>query len=90
MSYLAIILLAIALSIDACIVSLSYGLTFSENRTKNALLLASCTGLFQGLMPMVSYFLTGFIKSYVEPYAGLIVFLIFMYLGLKFCAFACF
>ena len=83
MSYLAIILLAIALSIDACIVSFSYGLTFSENRTKNALLLASCTGLFQGLMPMVSYFLTGFVKSYVEPYAGLIVFLIFMYLGLK-------
>ena len=63
--------------------SFSYGLTFSENRTKNASLLASCTGLFQGLMPMVSYFLTGFIKSYVEPYAGLIVFLIFMYLGLK-------
>ena len=83
MSYLAIILLAIALSIDACIVSFSYGLTFSENRTKNALLLASCTGLFQGLMPMVSYFLTGFVKSYVEPYAGLIIFLIFMYLGLK-------
>lgn len=83
MSYLAIILLAIALSIDACIVSFSYGLTFSENRTKNALQLASCTGLFQGLMPAVGYFLTGFIKSYVEPYAGLIVFLIFMYLGLK-------
>lgn len=83
MSYLAIILLAIALSIDACIVSFSYGLIFSENRTKNALVLASCTGLFQGLMPIIGYFLTGFVKSYVEPYAGLIVFLIFMYLGLK-------
>ena len=83
MSYLAITLLAIALSIDACIVSFSYGLTFNENRTQNALLLACCTGLFQGLMPIIGYFLTGFIKSHIEPYAGFIIFLIFTYLGLK-------
>ena len=83
MSYLAITILAIALSIDACIVSFSYGLTFSENRNKNATQLACCTGLFQGIMPVIGYFLTGFVKSYIEPYAGLIVFCIFTYLGLK-------
>lgn len=83
MSYLAIILLAIALSMDACVISFSYGLTFSENRTKNALQLATSTGLFQGGMPIIGYFLTGFVKSYIEPYAGLIVFVIFTYLGLK-------
>ena len=83
MSYISIILLAIALSIDACVVSFSYGITFTEKRLKNSLSLAICTGLFQGIMPTIGYYLTGFVKSFIEPYAGLIVFLIFTYLGLK-------
>ena len=58
MSYISIILLAIALSIDACVVSFSYGLAFTENRFKNAIRLAACTGLFQGLMPVIGYYLT--------------------------------
>ena len=49
----------------------------------NALSLAICTGLFQGIMPTIGYYLTGFVKSFIEPYAGLIVFLIFTYLGIK-------
>ncbi len=84
MSYISIILLAIALSIDACAVSFSYGLIFTKKRFKNAMLLACCTGLFQGIMPVIGYFLTGFVKSYIEPFAGWIVFLIFIYLGGKF------
>ena len=84
MSYFSIILLAIALSIDACVVSFSYGLAFTENRFKNAIRLAACTGLFQGLMPVIGYYLTGFVKSFIEPYAGFIVFAIFTYLGVKF------
>lgn len=83
MSYISIILLAIALSIDACVVSFSYGLAFTENRFKNAIRLAACTGLFQGLMPVIGYYLTGFVKSFIEPYAGFIVFAIFTYLGVK-------
>lgn len=84
MSYISIILLAIALSIDACVVSFSYGLAFTENRFKNAIRLAACTSLFQGLMPVIGYYLTGFVKSFIEPYAGFIVFAIFTYLGVKF------
>lgn len=84
MSYISIVILAIALSIDACVVSFSYGLTFTENRIKNSIRLAVCTGLFQGLMTILGYFLTGFVKSFIEPYAGFIVFAIFTYLGIKF------
>ncbi len=84
MSYFAIFLLAVALSIDACVVSFSYGLTFIHERLKNALMLASFTGFFQAFMPVIGYFLTGFVKSFIEPYAGFIVFAIFTYLGLKF------
>ena len=84
MSYIEIFLLALALSIDACVVSFSYGLTFTQNRFRNATLLACCTGIFQGIMPFWGYFLTNFVKSFIEPYAGLIIFIIFTYLGIKF------
>ena len=84
MSYLSIIILAFALSIDACVVSFSYGLKFNHKKLKNALLLSSFTGIFQGLMPVAGYFLTNFIRVYIQPYSNLIVFLIFSYLGFKF------
>lgn len=84
MTYFEIFLLALALSIDACIVSFSYGITFKENRLKNSLLLAGFTGIFQGLMPCVGYFLTSFVKTFIAPYADWIIFTIFLFLGLKF------
>ena len=84
MSYLAIFILALALSIDACVVSFSYGLKFDEKKLKNALLLSSFTGLFQAIMPVFGYYLTNFVKVYIEPYSKFIVFFIFVYLGIKF------
>ena len=84
MSYSAIFLLSLALSIDACVVSFTYGLTFNSNRMKNALSLALCTGFFQGIMPAIGYFLTGFVRNFVSPYSNFIVFVMFTYLGIKF------
>ena len=84
MSYFSIFILAFALSVDACVVSFSYGIKFDKQRLKNALLLSSFTGLFQGLMPFIGYFLTNFVREFIYPYADLIVFLIFSYLGFKF------
>ena len=46
MSYLEIFLLALALSIDASVVSFTYGLTFEREKFKTALQLASFTGFF--------------------------------------------
>ena len=84
MSYLSIIILALALSVDACVVSFSYGLKYDNERIKNAFLLSSFTGVFQGLMPVIGYFLTNVVREYIQPYSSLIVFLIFTYLGCKF------
>lgn len=84
MSYFSIIMLAFALSIDAFVVSFTYGLKYDEERLKNSFLLASFTGVFQGLMPVISYYLTNFIRIYIQPYSGMIIFLIFTYLGFKF------
>lgn len=84
MSYFSIFILAIALSIDACVVSFSYGLKYDKERLKNAFLLSSFTGVFQGIMPVIGYFITNFVREYIYPYSSLIVFLIFSYLGYKF------
>lgn len=84
MTYVEIFLLAFALSVDACIVSFSYGLAFSQKCLKTALMLALFTGSFQGIMPVVGYYLTSIVKSFIAPFAEIIVFTIFLFLGVKF------
>ena len=35
-------------------------------------------------MPVIGYYLTSFVKSYIAPYASIVVFTIFVFLGAKF------
>ena len=84
MSYSDIILLAIALSIDAMVVSFSNGLIFTRNKRINSLILAFSVGFFQFLMPIIGFFLALSLSKYVEPYDHWIVFAIFTLLGAKF------
>lgn len=84
MNHVKIILLAIALSIDAFVVSFAYGLMFEKHRVKNALLLSGFTGTFQGIMPVIGYFLIYFIQDFISPVSKILVFAIFMILGLNF------
>lgn len=86
MSLIEIILLAIALGVDCCVVSFSQGLIFKTNRFKNSLLLAFTMGMFQGFMPCIGYTGAGVIYRYVAPFSSLLVFLIFLILGIKFIA----
>ena len=41
-------------------------------------------GLFQGGMPLIGYYPTGLISNYLMKYSAVIVFAIFLVLGLKF------
>lgn len=84
MNTLDILILAIALSIDACVVSFSNGLIFTQNKRVNSLMLALAVGFFQFLMPVVGYFGAQTVSKYVEPYSRWIVFGIFVLLGAKF------
>lgn len=84
MSIIDIFILAIALSIDACVVSFSNGLVFTHNKRINSLMLALSVGFFQFLMPVIGFFLAQSVNKYVEPYDHWIVFGIFVLLGAKF------
>ena len=84
MNLTEIILLALALGIDCFIVSFTQGLVFSENKKRNSFLLAFTMGLFQGGMPLISYYPTGLVCDYLTICSGWIVFAIFTTLGAKF------
>lgn len=84
MNILDVVILAIALSIDASVVSFSNGLIFTQNKKINSLMLACSVGFFQFLMPVVGFFTAQTVSKYVEPYDHWIVFGIFVLLGAKF------
>ena len=84
MSNIEILVLAVALAIDAMLVSFSYGLVINKKKFLNAFLLAFAFGFFQFLMPVVGYYLTGIFYDKLAFYSKWIVFFIFMFLGLKF------
>ena len=84
MNIYEIIILSVALALDALIVSFSYGLIINANRTRNALLLGGAFGFFQFLMPLLGWLFTGTVYSYLENFSKWIVFIVFFALGCKF------
>ncbi len=84
MHWADIFLLAFALSVDACVVSFSYGIKGLAKPFKSSILLALFTGFFQAAMPYLGGICTSCIRCYIEPYAKWIVFAIFLYLGINF------
>jgi len=84
MTNIDIFLLAIAMSIDAMVVSFSQGLIFKTNKCKNSLLLAFFFGFFQFFMPILGYFLTTGVYKYLQNIDNYIVMAIFLVLGVKF------
>lgn len=91
MPIVEILFLAVALSIDASVVSFSQGLVFSENKRKYSFILAFFVGAFQTIMPIIGWFIAKGIYKYVEAFDHWIAFVIFLILGLKFIkdAFEC-
>jgi putative Mn2+ efflux pump MntP len=84
MLFIEILFLAVALSIDASVVSFSQGIIFTENKRKNSFYLAFWVGLFQAIMPIIGWFAAKSIYGYVEKFDHWIAFTIFLILGIKF------
>ena len=84
MSYLSLCILAFALSVDAFVVSFSYGLKYKEQNFGTASSLGLFTGCFQAMMPILGYYLTELVKAGINQYAELIACAIFCFLGIKF------
>ena len=65
-----IILLGIALSMDAFAISVTYGLVYQNITKKRALFIALVFGVMQGLMPLIGYWLVELVEFIVGNAAG--------------------
>lgn len=83
MSILEIIILSVALAMDAFAVSICKGLSVKEIKTKHMLLAGIWFGGFQALMPVLGYACgTGFAKV-VDKYDHWIAFIILLIIGVQ-------
>lgn len=84
MSSIEIILLAIALGVDCCIASFSQGLLLKEKKEATSVLLAITMGGFQSLMSAIGYLFAFVVSGLVQDITHLLVFVIFLILGINF------
>ncbi len=78
-----IVLLGIALSMDAFAVTISNTFVYQNNSKARALLMPVAFGLFQGLMPCIGFFLGHLVSAVISQYAGIITFAILGFIGAK-------
>ncbi len=76
-----LILVAIGLAMDSVTVSISCGLILINYSHKNALRIGLYMGVFQGLMPVIGFFLGNSFKSHIEDIDHWIALIILSLLG---------
>jgi manganese efflux pump family protein len=80
---LEVLILAVALSMDAFAVSVGLGSKNAKNTRTLALLASIYFGLFQGLMPLIGYVGGKGVFGWVESYAHWIAFFLLLLIGGK-------
>lgn len=78
-----VIILALALSMDAFAVSIGLGAKHTHKTTSLALKAGLYFGFFQGLMPLIGYIGGKGVFSWVEAYSAWIAFLLLLFIGGK-------
>lgn len=78
-----VIILSIALSMDAFAVSIGLGSKHTKSTKSLALMAGLYFGLFQGLMPLIGYMGGKGVLGWLESYATWIAFLLLLLIGAK-------
>lgn len=78
-----ILLIGVALSMDAFAASLTDGMTEPKMKIRKVLLIAGLFGLFQGLMPLIGYYCGYAFSSLVEKIAPWLSFALLAFIGGK-------
>lgn len=77
------IVLGIGLAMDACAVSMANGFAEPKMKLRKVILIALMFGIFQGVMPLIGYFIGYTIIGYIEKYIPWIALLLLGFLGGK-------
>lgn len=83
MTITELVLLGLALSMDAFAVTISNTFIYQGNSRARNILIPIAFGLFQGLMPRVGYVLGRLVSDVISQYAGIITFAILGFIGAK-------
>lgn len=83
MELLAIIAIAVSLSMDAFAVSVVTGAAYKELHVRHTLRMATFFGGFQAFMPAVGYLAGLTVRKYVEDFDHWVAFVILLVIGLK-------
>ena len=84
MGILDIILIAIALSMDACVLTIANNSLYGKSLSpKKRWLMPIMFGLFQGIMPLIGYFLGSTFASFLQNYSGFLTASVFYALAIK-------
>lgn len=84
MEYLEIILIGVALSMDACAITIANCATHKKNLNgKKEWLMPIAFAFFQGLMPLIGYLLGSLFAEYVAGVSKFITAGIFLFLAIK-------
>lgn len=77
------ILMGIGLAMDACAVSMANGLKYPKLKLNKILLLSIMFGLFQGLMPLLGYFIGSAILSKIEWLIPIVAIVLLSFVGIR-------
>ena len=83
MSLAELVLTAVALSMDALAVSVTYGMTMKHWDVGKAVRVAACFGAFQALMPALGWLAGMSVRDYIEAVDHWVAFVLLGTLGLK-------
>ena len=83
MSIIEVILIAISLAMDAFSVSICKGLTLNKLIKRKAIIIGLYFGIFQGIMPLIGYFLGSTFSNYIDKFDHYIAFILLLLIGLN-------
>jgi putative Mn2+ efflux pump MntP len=83
MQFWEIFLLAVGLAFDAFAVSICKGVASKKSYLKTGLVCGAWFGIFQGLMPLLGYFLGQTVANFIEQFKGYVAFVLLAFLGVK-------
>lgn len=83
MDLLSVVLIAIALAMDAFSVSISAGMIIKNPDLRHYFRLSFHFGLFQFMMPVIGYLAGAYIENYIKDYDHWIAFGLLLFIGIK-------
>lgn len=83
MNLLSVFFIAVGLSMDACAVSFAKGICLKSNMRRHAVRLAAAFGFFQGLMPLLGWWVGTHFESFITSIDHWIAFALLGIIGIN-------